>query len=99
MTADQLIASMEALVTEHRRLKETVSAQKLDMATVYAWLCVLAERHGSASAGWANAEEGRTLTMTAEERTLWLKARESWLEETSAGYLSGSKDITLPHFP
>lgn len=99
MTADQLITSMEALVTEHRRLNEIVEAQKLDMATVYAWLCVLAERHGSASPGWANTEEGRTLTMTENERPLWLKARESWLTETGAGYLSGSKDITLPHFP
>lgn len=99
MTTDELIKSAETLFAELRTLRNCVHYQKQDTAVLYAWLCVLAARHGSISPGWGNASAGMTLTMTGEERAIWLKARESWVSETGAGYLSGAMDISLPQFP
>ena len=57
MTTDELMTVTESLFTELRELRKTVEAQREDMATAYAWLCLMAERHGMPSPGWSNATE------------------------------------------
>lgn len=94
---DAFMSAAEALFSELRTLRETVASQQKDAATLYAWLCLMAARHGTIAPGWAGSvPEGRELHMTPKERDLWLRAHEAWMHDQSAGYLKGAYDIILP---
>lgn len=96
MDADSLINAAEALIQELRERRTLCITQNHESARLYAWLCVMAARHGEVSPAWASATRGLTLTMTDQERETWKRAEESWLSDDCPGYLRGAKDITLP---